>query len=161
MVECEILEILRKIEMTIGQRYLYRPPAPPLPLAPTISLPMAPATPLLPLVPISELHVPTEPSFYQEPPPTPPINHPEPLPLNHMYFNTPLTSEQIPKHTLMSVEDSLKGCKELKSVEKASTETSQGSHIWSGDNEEVHSRGNKGVACIAKRGNVYSKEGNL
>ena len=129
MVQCEILEILRKIEMTIGQRYPYRPPATPLPLAPTISLPMAPATPLLPLVPISEqhVHVPTEPSFYQEPPPppppTPPINHPEPLPLNHMYmyFNTPLTSEQIPKHTLMSVEDSLKGCKELKSIEKAST----------------------------------------
>ena len=102
-------------------------PSTPLPLAPTISLPMAPATPLLPLVPISELHVhvPTEPSFYQEPPPPPPQHHLS-ITLNLFHSTTctlihHLTSEQIPKHTLMSVEDSLKGCKELKSVEKANT----------------------------------------
>ena len=125
MVQCEILEILRKIEMTIGQRYLYRPPATPLPW---LQLSLYPW--LLPLLfylwsqfqsymyQLSQASIKNPPP---PPPPTPPINHPEPLPLNHMYFNTPLTSEQIPKHTLMSIEDSLKGCKELKSIEKAST----------------------------------------
>ena len=61
--------------------------------------------------------------MFHETTPTPPTNHPEPLGLNHTYFNLPLTSDQIPKHTLIRVEDCLKRCKKLKSAEKASTFT--------------------------------------
>ena len=95
-------------------------PTTPLPMPPATPLPLAPVTPQ-PLFPVTES--PVEPSFFLETNPTPPTNHPEPLGLNHTYFNVPLTSDQIPKQTLMSVEDALKGCKELKCAEKASTLT--------------------------------------
>ena len=84
-------------------------PNTPLPTARTAPpLPMAPTTPQC-LFPATCTEYPAEP------------NHLEPLGLNHIYFNQPLPSDQVSKHTLVSVEECLKGCKELRSVEKAST----------------------------------------
>ena len=130
--QSDIMEALRRIEMT--QRFLYCP-LPPPPTAPPTSasvipsntVPVAPTTPqsFTPVHPRPSLSVTEstpETMLHQEATPTP-TSYPEPLGLNHMYVNLPLASEEIPKHTLMTIEDSLKGCKDLKCVEKASTLT--------------------------------------
>ena len=98
-------------------------------LLPSVCRPPLPSTipprplPPLPPRPFQVMESPAELSLYHETSPTPPNYQPEPLGLNHTYFNLPLTSDQIPKRSLMSVEDSLKGCRELMSAEKASTLT--------------------------------------
>lgn len=85
-------------------------------LLPTTPLPLAPAT-AHPLFGTRES--PSEPFLTLDSTTTP--NHPEPFALNHTYVNYCLPSDEILKDNLKCVEDVLRGCEELKCVEKAST----------------------------------------
>ena len=128
-----------------------------LSVAPNSSLPVAPNTPL-PMLPIYPLPVaratplplfgtrdsPAEPCLVLD---TTSTNHPEPFVLNHTYVNFSLPSDEIPRDSLNCIQDSLKGCEELKCVEKASTLTQSliEGPFWRGSYVAVQSRRNKGL----------------